>query len=71
MTAKTFLFILFAALTTGFLIAAFLSGVVIENPYQGTWKGGIFAMIGVGIIFIVVPLLASFIYRSFRDFFEK
>lgn len=71
MKTKAFLFIMFVAFITGLLIAAFLSGIVIENPYQGTWKGGMFAMIVVGIILIIVPLLASFIYRSFREFFEK
>ena len=71
MKPKSVLFSMFFALTTGFLIAAFLSGIVIENPYPGTWKGGMFAGIGVGIILIVVPVLASLIYRSFRKFFEK
>jgi hypothetical protein len=48
------LFIVIIGVTTMFLISSFLSGKIIEIPHQGTHKGGMFAMTGIGIILIVM-----------------
>ena len=39
-------------IATGALIGLFLSGILIDNPYKGTPKGGMFSAIGTEIIII-------------------
>ncbi len=60
-----------ATIVTGLSIAAFLSNKIIENPYQGTLKGGLFAMTGVGIILLAIFITSSLVSLLNRNFIKK
>ena len=65
---KTKSFAIGAGIVTGLLIAGFLSGKIIEIPHQGTPKGGLFAMTGIGIILILMFVTSSLLYFLNRKF---
>lgn len=54
---KAIIIIIVTVFITMYLNNLWLSGVIIDNPYQGTTKGGIFASFGTAIIIIGVVII--------------